>query len=273
MLKKRIIFTLLFDNGHFMLSRNFRLQKVGGLNWLQRNYNFADVAFYIDELIILDVSRGERDLEAFCNAIQEISAGCFAPIAAGGGVSSLDSARRLLRSGADKVVLNSALWDDPLLVVTIAEEFGRQCVVASIDVKATDSGRYAVYTRNGSYLLEMSAREALERYKDARIGEVYLNSIDRDGTGHGYDFETLGLLPEGWNTPVILAGGVGNANHFAGGLQDSRVDAVATAHLFNFVGDGLKKARHMLIGADAQLAYWPDLSSIDIDGHQGVACD
>ncbi|CAN0060418.1 unnamed protein product, partial [Chrysoparadoxa australica] len=80
MLKKRIIFTLLFDNGQFMLSRNFRLQKVGNLGWLERNYNFAQVAFFIDELIVLDVSRGARDPQAFCTALERISARCFAPI-------------------------------------------------------------------------------------------------------------------------------------------------------------------------------------------------
>jgi cyclase len=258
---------LLFDNGQFMLSRNFRLQKVGDLSWLQRNYNFSDVAFYIDELIILDVSRDERNPDAFCAALQEISAGCFAPIAAGGGVTSLDYARRLLRSGAEKIVVNSALWDDPVLVNAIAEDFGRQCVVASIDVKAEDSGRHSIYTRNGSHLLEIPAAKALERHKNAPIGEMYLNCIDRDGTGQGYDFETLKLLPDDWNTPIILAGGVGNAKHFAQGLEDPRVDAVATAHLFNFVGDGLKKARSAMANDGCALAQWPDLASVDLRAH------
>lgn len=264
MLKKRIIFTLLFDSGQFMLSRNFRLQKVGDLNWLKRNYNFSDVAFYIDELIVLDVSRGERNPDAFCAALQEVSAGCFAPIAAGGGVTSLGYARRLLRSGADKVVLNSALWHDTGLVNAVAEDFGRQCVVASIDVKADFSGLYSMYTHSGSSPLDVSAAEALEQHKNSKIGEVYLNSIDRDGTGQGYDFETLKLLPEGWNTPVILAGGVGNARHLEEGLRDARVDAVATAHLFNFVGDGLKKARRAMHDDGCLLAHWPDPWSADL---------
>jgi cyclase len=265
MLKKRIIFTLLFDKGQFMLSRNFRLQKVGNLGWLQRNYNFSQVAFFIDELIVLDVSRGTRDPDAFCAALEQISTGCFAPIAAGGGVTSLDHARRLLRSGADKVVLNSALVDDPDLVRDIAREFGQQCVVGSVDVKRAGDG-YSIYVRNGSHRLDMPTREALTWTTGGQVGEVYLNCIDRDGTGQGYDFDTLNLLPPECSLPVILVGGVGNARHFAEGLADPRVDAVATAHLFNFVGDGLKKARHMLFDSDVKLASWPDIGTLEIRG-------
>lgn len=265
MLKKRIIFTLLFDNGQFMLSRNFRLQKVGNLGWLQRNYNFAQVAFFIDELIVLDVSRGIRNPDAFCAALEQISAGCFAPIAAGGGVTSVDYARRLLRSGADKIVLNSALADDPDLVRDIAREFGQQCVVGSVDVERAGDD-YGVHIRNGSHLLDTPAREALNWTLNGQVGEIYLNCINRDGTGQGYDFETLDLLPLDCSIPVILAGGVGNAKHLAEGLADPRVDAVATAHLFNFVGDGLKKARHMLRDGGTELAFWPDVGTLDFSG-------
>lgn len=268
MLKKRIIFTLLFDNGQFMLSRNFRLQNVGNLSWLQRNYNFADVAFFIDELIVLDVSREERDPDAFCAALEGISAGCFAPIAAGGGIDSVDYARRLLRSGADKVVLNSALADNPALVRDVAQEFGQQCVVGSVDVKKEGEAGYSAYIRNGSERPDMPLEEMLDGHAEGHVGELYLNCIDRDGTGQGYDFATLDLLPDGWSLPVILAGGVGNAKHFAEGLDDERVDAVATAHLFNFVGNGLKKARHALLDGGIELAQWPDKGTVDLSGHE-----
>lgn len=261
MLKKRIIFTLLFDNGQFMLSRNFRLQKVGNLDWLQCNYNFADVAFFIDELIVLDVSRGPRDRETFSSALASISEGCFAPIAAGGGVDTVECARSLLRSGADKIVINSALLEQPNLARDIAKEFGQQCVVGSVDLKRDEEG-YSVYIRDGSLKLDMPATEALSWYETGFVGEIYLNSIDQDGTGQGYDFSTLNLLPSDWSIPVILAGGVGNSRHLAEGLAHPKVDAVATAHLFNFVGDGLKNARHTLIKGDAELATWDDLEAV-----------
>jgi cyclase len=263
MLRKRVIFTLLYENDQFMLSRNFRLQKVGDANWLQRNYNFADVAFYIDELVILDVSRGVRDLNAFTRALSQITAGCFAPIAAGGGITSVACARSLLRAGADKVVLNSALVEDPRLVREIAAEFGQQCVIGSVDLKLDEVGTYHVYTRNGSCKLDRPAIEALGWLAEGSVGELYINSIDRDGTGLGYDLGTVDLLPPEWKLPVIIAGGVGNAKHFVEGLAHPRVDAVATAHLFNFVGNGLKKARHALLESGYKLAYWPEIGGLD----------
>jgi cyclase len=266
MLKKRVIFTLLFSGGYFVLSRNFRLQKVGKIDWLQHNYDFSNVAFNIDELVVLDVTRNRRDFAVFCDALQKISAGCFAPISAGGGVTSVESARRLLRSGADKIVLNSALWDDPPLVGAIAREFGRQCVVGSVDLQSHEENEYVILTHNGKDILEMPATEALNRNVFDQVGEIYLNCIDRDGTGQGYDFGILDLLADSWNLPVILAGGVGNSRHLTDGLADDRVNAVATAHLFNFVGDGLYKARRAILEGGYELAHWPDLRAVELTG-------
>ncbi|NLQ05932.1 HisA/HisF-related TIM barrel protein [Cylindrospermopsis raciborskii] len=264
MLKKRIIFTLLYDSGSFMLSRNFRLQRVGNLDWLQRHYNFAHVSFFIDELIVLDVTRKERNLEDFCHTLQALTTGCFVPIAAGGGVRSLDQARSLLRSGADKIVVNSPLFDQPDLVQALASSFGQQCVVGSVDMKRKANGTYQIYTQSGSHPLEQSPQTALQWLSQDWVGELYLNSIDRDGTGQGYDFDLLDQLPVDCSVPVILAGGVGNGQQLAVGFADSRVDAVATAHLFNFVGDGLQRARQTLMDQGANLPVWPTLEQLGL---------
>lgn len=239
-----------------MLSRNFRLQKVGNLKWLQTNYNFSHISFSIDELIVLDVTRNERDTEAFCGALEALTEGCFVPIAAGGGVRTIEHARTLLRSGADKVIVNTALYQNRGFIAELASEFGRQCVVASMDVKRLPDGPYQVMAECGSKCLEGSATHWIERVANDAVGEIYLNSIDRDGTGQGYDLQLLDLLPPDMSKPVILAGGVGNSIHLAAGLADPRVDAVATAHLFNFVGDGLKQARHALIAGGVELPIW-----------------
>jgi cyclase len=256
MLKKRLIFTLLYDAGQFMLSRNFRLQKVGSLRWLQNNYNFSRISFFIDELIVLDVTRDEKKPDEFCAALKQITEGCFVPIAAGGGVSTIEHARNLLRSGADKVVVNSALYKNNGFVSHLASEFGQQCVVASMDIKATSDGTYQVLSECGVKCLEGSASNWIAQVTQDAVGELYLNSMDRDGTGQGYDFRLLDLLPFKMPKPVIIAGGAGNATHLAAGLADPRVDAVATAHLFNFVGDGLKQARQTLISGGVVLPLW-----------------
>lgn len=256
MLKKRVIFTLLYDNGSFMLSRNFRLQKVGDLRWLQKNYNFSRVAFSIDELIVLDVSRGERDISRFCDHLKSLTEGCFVPIAAGGGVRTVEHARTLLRSGADKVVINTPLFDNQALIGELAAEFGQQCVVASIDAKLAIGVGYEVLVENGNRRVEGLLDVWLNKISELIVGELYLNSIDRDGTGQGYDLGMLNQLPGALAMPVILAGGAGNYQHLAEGLSDKRVDAVATAHLFNFLGDGLESARNNLYEQQFDLARW-----------------
>ena len=212
MLKKRVIFTLLYDNGSFVLSRNFRLQKVGDINWLHDNYNFSRISFSIDELLVLDVSRNGRDDEKFNHHVKALTEDSFVPIAAGGGIKSIDRARTLLQSGADKIVINSTLSSDPQLVHELASEFGRQCIIASIDVKSTVDG-YVSYKDNGCIAVGGHLDEWLQQVVSLPVGEIYLNSIDRDGTGQGYNFDLLDYLPAEVSVPIIIAGGAGNYQH------------------------------------------------------------
>jgi len=256
MLKKRLIFTLLYSSGNFILSRNFRHQKVGDLSWLKLNYNFSHISYSIDELIVLDVTRGEKNIDDFCSTLKLLTEGCFVPISAGGGINSILSARKLLRSGADKVVVNSSLYGPKGFVSDLASEFGQQCIVASMDFKSGPDGAYQVWSEGGKRQVNGSAANWIDQVLRDEVGEIYINSMDRDGTGQGYDLGLLDLLPTGTSKSVILAGGVGNAIHLANGLVDPRVDAVATAHLFNFVGNGLKQARCALISNGFDLPIW-----------------
>lgn len=252
MLTKRLIFTLLYDNGSFMLSRNFRLQKIGDLNWLEDNYGFSNVGYQIDELVVIDVSRQNRDSAKFCEILRKLTRDCFAPITAGGGIKTLEHARELLRSGADKVVVNSALHDQPDLVDNLASEFGRQCIVASVDTQKIDNS-YRVFKHNGTVDTAYSLDQFLLRCAGLPIGEIYLTSIDRDGTSNGLDFEMLDHVSHVKDLPLIIKGGIGNADHIVAGLADNRVDAVATANLLNFIGDGLARARELAISGGINL--------------------
>ena len=256
MLKKRLIFTLLYSSGSFMLSRNFRLQAVGNLDWLQRNYDFSRISNYIDELVVLDVTREKRNLDEFCEVLKFITLNNFVPITAGGGVKDVDFARRLLRSGADKILINSGLFNKSNLAKELSEEYGQQCVVGSIDLKRSKTGEFQVWSNDGGRLQEASAKDLLAKALKLDVGEIYLNSMDRDGTVQGLDLVILELLPARCKQPIILAGGAGNSDHLMVGLKDSRVDAVATANLFNFVGDGLKKARQELVSSGIVLPMW-----------------
>ncbi|MFM8687649.1 MAG: HisA/HisF-related TIM barrel protein, partial [Acidimicrobiaceae bacterium] len=212
MLTKRLIFTLLYDSGSFMLSRNFRLQRIGDLNWLEDNYGFANVGYQIDELVVIDVSRQNRDTAKFCDDLKKLTRDCFAPIAAGGGIKTLEHARELLRSGADKVVVNTALHDQPELVDNLAREFGQQCIIASVDTQKIDNS-YRVFKNNGKIVTAYSLGKFLLRCAGLPVGEIYLTSIDRDGTSNGLNFEMLEHASHLKEFPLIVKGGIGKADH------------------------------------------------------------
>ncbi len=255
MTKKRVIFSLLYDSGQFVLSRNFRLQVVGDVFWLKENYNFAKISHAIDELIILDVSRSPEGSVGFIRDVELIVAECFIPISLGGKINSVERAHEFLRAGADKVVINSGIHRQRSLISELCSEFGQQCIIASVDVKKIGQN-YKVMIDQGATPVVNPAIEILLQISELEVGEIYLNSMDRDGTGQGYDIDLLELIPADVPVSVILAGGAGNWKHLHEGLMDTRVDAVATANLFNFIGNGLLSSRNQLIEAGIDLAVW-----------------
>jgi len=259
MLRKRIIFTLIYSQGFFMQSRNFRLQRVGNLKWLENNYKFQNIAFSLDELIVLNATRDQKDIEEFALTVNKLVNDVFIPIAAGGGIRSLADAELLFNSGADKIVLNTLLYTNPEIVSLLIQKYGSQSIVASIDYK-TDGYINKVFINDGKVELKKTLEEYLIYISSLNIGEVYLNSIDKDGTGFGYDFDTIMNIKNGLKVPLIIAGGAGNESHLIEGLNLDGINAVATANLFNFIGDGLPKARAKVIEAKGNVANWTELS-------------
>jgi cyclase len=254
-LKKRLIFALLWRSGKFCLSRNFKLQQAGDLAWIEKNYNFKVIASSIDELVVLNVTRGEKEMATFAGQVAELTRGCFVPLAAGGGIRSIDDAVLLLRSGADKLVINTPLVQDPALVSALAQRFGRQCVVASIDYRKRD-GKDEVFVENGTVATGMTVAEAVSNAERLGAGEVYLTSMDQDGTGQGYDTATLEQVAARSRVPVIASGGVGKFEHLAGWLAHPWASAAATANIFNFLGEGLREARMHIEEQGIPLATW-----------------
>lgn len=262
MLKKRLIFTLLIDAKAFQLSRNFSLQQVGNLDWLFNKYRAEAILHSIDELVVLNVSKKENEFDSFVTVLEELSKKCFMPIAAGGGIRNVEQAKRLFRAGADKVVLNSALFSNVDLIYQIARTHGQQSVVASVDYRLVDDLR-SIYIDQGRTKIEKSFEEAFEHLSSLPIGEVYLTSIEQDGTGRGYDMDTLQLIQNWVNVPIIASGGVGKFEHLYDGMQINRVTGVSTAHLFNFIGNGLQLARAHLSSQGISMASW-DYSQLEI---------
>lgn len=255
MLRKRIIFTLIYSDGFFMQSRNFRLQKVGNLNWLEKNYKFQNIAFSLDELVVLNATRTNKSIEDFAKTIENLVNDVFIPIAAGGGIRSMEDAELLFKSGADKIVLNTILSENPELVKSLIKRYGSQSIVASIDYKK-NIDCFEVYINDGVTKIDMDLGDYLRYLEKLEVGEIYLNSIEKDGTGFGYDFDTIEKFESKIKIPLIIAGGAGNESHFMEGLKYKNVSAVATANLFNFIGDGLPKARVKLIELGENIANW-----------------
>ncbi|TDO77435.1 cyclase [Flavobacterium chryseum] len=255
MLRKRIIFALIYSDGFFMQSRNFRLQKVGNLNWLEKNYKFQNIAFSLDELVVLDASRSNKSISDFAKTIANLVNDVFIPIAAGGGIRTMEDAELLFKSGADKIVLNTVLYENKDLVRSLIKKYGSQSIVASIDYKKNNND-FDVFTNDGTIKIDINLEEYLLYLENLEVGEIYLNSMEKDGTGFGYDFDTIENFESKIKTPLIIAGGAGNESHFMDGLKYKNVSAVATANLFNFIGDGLPKARKKLIESGENLANW-----------------
>lgn len=249
MLRNRIIFTLIYSDGVFTQSRNFRLQKVGDIKWLERNYKFKEIAFSLDELVVLDATKDIKDIAKFTSTLRRLVDDVFIPIAAGGGIRSLGDANLLFANGADKIVLNSILYTDKALVKDLVNKYGSQSIVASIDYINND-----VYIHDGTHKINICLDHYVKYVENLNVGEVYLNSIEKDGTGFGYDFDTIKKLSKVISIPLIIAGGAGNEKHLLEGITVNNVDAVATANLFNFIGTSLPNARKYILKNGENLA-------------------
>tara|TARA_B100001057_G_scaffold335520_2_gene336211 strand:+ start:613 stop:1392 length:780 start_codon:yes stop_codon:yes gene_type:complete len=257
MLKRRVIFTLLFFEGYFVLSRNFRLQKVGDIHWIKKNYNLKNISPFIDELIVINLSK-KIDVKEFSKILREISTDFFIPVTAGGGIRVVDDAQYLLRSGADKVLINNLNIENKDELKKISTKYGKQCIVCSIDFKKNHDGNYLLFDHSKKTIIENDL-EVINRMDPNLFGDLYLNSVDRDGTGQGLDFDIVRKIPENWNNPIIITGGIGNSNHFYEGFLNKRINAVSTSNLFNFIGNGFKNVRHSLLNQDVNLVIWPKI--------------
>ena len=160
---------------------------------------------------------------------------CSVPLTVGGGISSVDDVRQIIKSGSDKVCLNKKFITKPSLIKEIAEIFGNQCIVISLDCKKESDGSYQVYTDSGETPTGLSPIDAAKLAQDLGAGEIFLNSIDRDGSRNGYDLNLSKLVTGSVEIPVILCGGVGSFSHFHEGIVKGGASAVAAANIFHHI--------------------------------------
>jgi cyclase len=254
MLKKRLIACLLYKDGQLVESINFsRFLIVGNAIMAVQHFN----AWGVDEIVFLDINREENysfnrndvhynnNLKDFSEVIKYVSKSAFVPITAGGGIRSIDDMRKYLSVGADKISINTAAIEKPELITEGSKIFGRQCIVVSIDAKKSLDGEHKVMKNFGKDDTDIEVCDWAKQVEKAGAGEIFLTSIDKDGSLKGYDIPLMKKVVES-NIPVIASGGVGDWSHLVEGIKDSGVSAVSVGNKFHFTEHSTMHAKKFL---------------------------
>jgi len=244
MLKKRLIPVLVLREGNVVQSINFRHTNVIHTYVPIAVQHFSKWA--PDELVVVDVSPNLNKRKVFLEAVATLSRECFVPLTVGGWVKDVAEMRTLLKTGADKVLINTEGFRHPELLQEAARIYGTQCVVSGIDVRRQEDGRYEVFVDRGKEATGLDPVEWAKRVQEYHAGEIYLTSIDRDGSKQGYDLDLVRQVAEAVDIPVIAFGGVGSWDHLAQGIQQAGVEAVAAANIFHYTDYSAKKAKDAL---------------------------
>ena len=243
MVRPRLIPLLLLKNGLLVRSQGFETHQFIG-NPMSTIERFSH--WNADEIVILDIGGSKNhdlrrdDLQqqysgqSILDVLSEIAKVCFMPMAVGGQIRSLQDIEDRLRHGADKCVINTQALLDQGLVSAAADTFGSQSVVVSIDAKRHADGRYEVFSHNGKVATGISPGEWAARCEEAGCGELFLNSIDRDGGGVGFDIELIRQVTRSVKIPVVVCGGAGHYKDFSSAILDGEASAAAAANLFHF---------------------------------------
>ena len=253
MLTKRIIACLDVEGGRVVKGVQFlNLRDAGDPAELAAAHSRAGA----DEIVLLDISATAEKRKTLLDTVRRTARELFIPFTVGGGVRSLDDASAVFDAGADKVSINSAALSEPDLITCIADRFGSQAVIVAVDAKRNREGGYEAYARGGRTPTGRDAvgwaREAEER----GAGEILLTSMDRDGTGKGFDCELTCTISDVVRIPVIASGGAGSAKHFAEVFQQGHADAALAASILHYGVTELADLKQELASAGIPVR-WP----------------
>jgi imidazole glycerol-phosphate synthase subunit HisF len=242
----RVIPCLDVDGGRVVKGVNFvDLTDAGDPVELAARYD----AMGADEVVFLDITASSAARDTMVDVVTRTAEQVFIPLTVGGGVRSVDDARRLLRAGADKVSVNTAAIERPELVSELSATFGAQCVVVAIDARRTDDGRATVFTHGGRRPTELEAVAWAAEVAERGAGEILLTSMDRDGTKAGFDLELTRAVVDAVSVPVIASGGVGTLQHLVEGVVEGGADAVLAASIFHYGEFTVAEAKQALTAA------------------------
>ncbi|HEX2578194.1 MAG TPA: imidazole glycerol phosphate synthase subunit HisF [Aquihabitans sp.] len=206
-----------------------------------------------DELVFLDITASSDERDTMVDVVARTAEEVFIPLTVGGGIRTVDDARRMLRAGSDKVSLNTAAIDRPETIGEVATEFGSQCAVVAIDARRHDADDplrgWGVFTHGGRKPTPLDAVEWAVEAERRGAGEILLTSMDRDGTRDGFDLQLTRAVSDAVGIPVIASGGVGTLRHLADGVLEGGADAVLAASIFHFGEHSVAEAKAVMAEA------------------------
>ncbi|MGB6397761.1 MAG: imidazole glycerol phosphate synthase subunit HisF [Bradyrhizobium sp.] len=213
-----------------------------------------------DELCFLDITATHENRGIMLDVVRRTAEACFMPLTVGGGVRTIDDIKTLLRSGADKVSINSAAVSRREFVKEAAEKFGEQCIVVAIDAKRVQragSDRWEIFTHGGRNSTGIEAIEYAQEVVSLGAGEILLTSMDRDGTRQGFDLALTQAIADSVPVPVIASGGVGNLDHLVEGIRQGHATAVLAASIFHFGEFTIRQAKDHMVRAGLPMRLDP----------------
>lgn len=233
MLQTRIIPVLLLQNKGLVKSSKFKdFTYIGDPINAVRIFNEKEV----DEIVLLDINASKEKREPNFNLIAEIGSEAFVPFGYGGGISKISHVKKIMYAGAEKVILNSSFLKNPNFITEVSEYVGSSSTVVSIDVKKNLWGKYRGFSHENNRLFDTTPLELAKRAEQLGAGELFINSVDLDGTMTGYDIILLQEICKNVSIPVVACGGAGKVSHLKDVLEKAKVDAVAAGSMFVFQG-------------------------------------
>lgn len=251
---KRIIPCLDVDKGRVVKGVNFlNIRDAGDPVEIAKRYDKEGA----DEITMLDITASHETRDTTYKTVESIASQVFMPLTVGGGVRTLEDIKKLLRSGADKVSINTSAVENPDFVKEAADKFGSQCIVVAVDAKSSnmDEESWEVVTYGGRNRTGIDVLEWTQQITNYGAGEILLTSMDRDGTKAGFDNSLVSKVSSGISIPVIASGGVGNLDHLIDGIKIGGAEAVLAASIFHFSEFSIKEAKEAMRASGINIRF------------------